>query len=157
MGTNTVEGRPMPKAQKVKSHKGTSAKSPVSRSPRIAVTLPPDIYAAVKDLADLTDQPMSRLVAELATESAPYLARIAAQIRAIKETEAQKAAYVNGILAQAETEARTAANTAFNLLDRLAAPPAPGGPPRHAQRVGVAPQPAKPPRRPPPANRGDEK
>lgn len=127
------------------------------RSPRIAVTVPPDVHRVLLELSELTGEPTSRFVADLVRESAPYLAKIAGHIRSLKDAEAQKRGYVEQILAQAETEARTAADTTMGLLDRLSGIEKPAGAPRRPEALAGSRKASHGRKVPPPANRGDEK
>lgn len=79
--------------------------------PRVAVSLPPDVRAAVRDLAQASDKAESRLIQDLLTEMAPQLRDLAKLIRAAKsgrKAAAQKALrdLVGGSLAEVMIEQR---------------------------------------------------
>jgi hypothetical protein len=55
-----------------------------TRSPRIAVTLPPDVYDIITALSDVQGVPRSRLIADIITQMAPPLSRLASILEAAK-------------------------------------------------------------------------
>jgi len=55
-----------------------------TRTPRIAVTLPPDVYDIITSLSDLQGVPRSRLIADIITQMAPPLSRLASILEAAK-------------------------------------------------------------------------
>ena len=57
-----------------------------TNSKRISISLNPDLYAVISDLADLQNKPMSRLVVELMEEMHPVLSQLRDGIREVKES-----------------------------------------------------------------------
>lgn len=55
-------------------------------SKRISISLPPDVYAMVSDLADLQGKPMSRVVVELLTEMTPVLSLLSEGLREVEKS-----------------------------------------------------------------------
>jgi hypothetical protein len=55
-----------------------------TRTPRIAVTLPPDVYDIITSLSDVQGVPRSRLISDIITQMAPPLARLASILEAAK-------------------------------------------------------------------------
>lgn len=55
-----------------------------TRKPRMALTLPDHVAAAIHDLADATERPAATLVSELLEEMVPQLEGLAKYARAIK-------------------------------------------------------------------------
>lgn len=55
-----------------------------TRTPRIAVTLPPDVYDIITSLAQVQGVPRSRLVADIITQMGPPLARLSSILEAAK-------------------------------------------------------------------------
>ena len=47
-----------------------------TNSKRISISLNPDLYAVISDLADLQNKPMSRVVVELMEEMHPVLSQL---------------------------------------------------------------------------------
>jgi len=56
-------------------------KPKVKRSPRVALTIPPDALAALRDLANATKKPVSSVIAEFLVEMAPQFHDIAKLVR----------------------------------------------------------------------------
>ena len=57
-----------------------------TNSKRISISLNPDLYAVISDLADLQNKPMSRVVVELLEETHPVLSQLRDGIREVKES-----------------------------------------------------------------------
>lgn len=57
-----------------------------TNSKRISISLNPDLYAVISDLADLQNKPMSRLVVELMEEMHPVLSQLRDGIKEVKES-----------------------------------------------------------------------
>ena len=57
-----------------------------TNSKRISISLNPDLYAVISDLADLHHKPMSRVVVELLEEMHPVLSQLRDGIREVKES-----------------------------------------------------------------------
>lgn len=57
-----------------------------TNSKRISISLNPDLYAVISDLADLQNKPMSRVVVELMEEMHPVLSRLRDGIKEVKES-----------------------------------------------------------------------
>ena len=57
-----------------------------TNSKRISISLNPDLYAVISDLADLQNKPMSRVVVELLEEMHPVLSQLRDGIREVKES-----------------------------------------------------------------------
>ena len=57
-----------------------------TQSKRISISLNPDLYAVVSQLADLQNKPMSRVVVELMEEMHPILSNMAAAMAEVKKT-----------------------------------------------------------------------
>lgn len=55
-------------------------------SKRIPISLKPELYAVISDLADLQNKPMSRVVVELMEEMHPVLSRLRDGIKEVKES-----------------------------------------------------------------------
>jgi hypothetical protein len=55
-------------------------------SKRIPISLKPELYAVISDLADLQNKPMSRVVVELMEEMHPVLSQLRDGIREVKES-----------------------------------------------------------------------
>lgn len=63
-------------------------------SPRIAITPTPELKAALEELADAMEQPVSRIIVSLLTEMAPQLrdlAKVARHTKAGKTAAAKRA------------------------------------------------------------------
>lgn len=56
-----------------------------TNSKRISISLNPDLYAVISDLADLQNKPMSRVVVELMEEMHPVLSQLRDGIKEVKE------------------------------------------------------------------------
>lgn len=57
-----------------------------TNSKRISISLNPDLYAVISDLADLQNKPMSRVVVELIEEMHPVLSQLRDGIKEVKES-----------------------------------------------------------------------
>lgn len=57
-----------------------------TNSKRISISLNPDLYAVVFELAELQNKPMSRVVVELLEEMHPVLSQLRDGIREVKES-----------------------------------------------------------------------
>lgn len=57
-----------------------------TNSKRISISLNPDLYAVISDLADLQNKPMSRVVVELMEEMHPVLFQLRDGIKEVKES-----------------------------------------------------------------------
>ena len=57
-----------------------------TNSKRISISLNPDLYAVISDLADLQNKPMSRVVVDLLEEMHPVLSQLRDGIREVKES-----------------------------------------------------------------------
>lgn len=57
-----------------------------TNSKRISISLNPDLYAVISDLAELQNKPMSRVVVELMEEMHPVLSQLRDGIREVKES-----------------------------------------------------------------------
>ena len=57
-----------------------------TNSKRISISLNPDLYAVISDLADLQNKPMSRVVVELMEEMHPVLSQLRDGIKEFKES-----------------------------------------------------------------------
>ena len=57
-----------------------------TNSKRISISLKPELYAVVSQLADLQNKPMSRVVVELLEEMHPVLSQLRDGIREVKES-----------------------------------------------------------------------
>ena len=57
-----------------------------TNSRRISISLNPDLYAVISDLADLQNKPMSRVVVELMEEMHPVLSQLRDGIKEVKES-----------------------------------------------------------------------
>jgi hypothetical protein len=57
-----------------------------TNSKRISISLNPDLYAVISDLADLQNKPMSRVVVELMQEMHPVLSQLRDGIKEVKES-----------------------------------------------------------------------
>ena len=57
-----------------------------TNSKRISISLNPDLYAVISDLADLQNKPMSRVVVELMEEMHPVLSKLRDGIKEVKES-----------------------------------------------------------------------
>ena len=57
-----------------------------TNSKRISISLNPDLYAVISDLADLQNKPMSRVVVELMEEMHPILSNMASAMTAVKKS-----------------------------------------------------------------------
>mgnify|MGYP000721075713 FL=1 len=57
-----------------------------TNSKRISISLNPDLYAVISDLADLQKKPMSRVVVELMEEMHPVLSQLRDGIKEVKES-----------------------------------------------------------------------
>ena len=55
-----------------------------TNSKRISISLNPDLYAVISDLADLQNKPMSRVVVELMEEMHPVLSQLRDGIKEVK-------------------------------------------------------------------------
>ena len=57
-----------------------------TNSKRISISLNPDLYAVISDLADFQNKPMSRVVVELMEEMHPVLSQLRDGIKEVKES-----------------------------------------------------------------------
>ena len=57
-----------------------------TNSKRISISLNPDLYAVISDLAELQNKPMSRVVVELMEEMHPVLSQLRDGIKEVKES-----------------------------------------------------------------------
>lgn len=57
-----------------------------TNSKRISISLNPDLYAVISDLAELQNKPMSRVVVEIMEEMHPVLSQLRDGIREVKES-----------------------------------------------------------------------
>lgn len=57
-----------------------------TNSKRISISLNPELYAVVSQLAELQNKPMSRVVVELMEEMHPVLSQLRDGIREVKES-----------------------------------------------------------------------
>ena len=57
-----------------------------TNSKRISISLNPDLYAVISDLADLQNKPMSRVVVELMEEIHPILSNMASAMAEVKKS-----------------------------------------------------------------------
>lgn len=57
------------------------------RNPRVAITLKPSDYEALKELAELTDQPMSRLLGEMVDIAMPSLKVLKDNLYKVKQLD----------------------------------------------------------------------
>ena len=57
-----------------------------TNSKRISISLNPDLYAVISDLAHLQNKPMSRVVVELMEEIHPILSNMASAMAEIKKS-----------------------------------------------------------------------
>lgn len=57
-----------------------------TNSKRISISLNPELYAVVSQLADLQNKPMSRVVVELMEEMHPVLSQLRDAIKEVKES-----------------------------------------------------------------------
>lgn len=57
-----------------------------TNSKRISISLNPDLYDVISDLADLQNKPMSRVVVELMEEMHPVLSQLRDGIKEVKES-----------------------------------------------------------------------
>lgn len=97
-----------------------------ARAPRLSITLPQDVRAIVHRLASLNGTPEARIIAEVISEAAPVLHKVADAIERVQQVNAEKSAAIRASLAYAQAEAEKTAATALALLDRIAAVPAVG-------------------------------
>lgn len=127
------------------------------RSPRLNISLPPEVVRIVATIAGAQGVSQSSVVRDVLVEASPVLGRIAGYLENYRKLEKEKRDFVRQALAEAEHEAEKLSATAMALLDRIGAEQDPrrgaGG---DAQRP---PAPRRAPARrqvPPLANRGDE-
>lgn len=57
-----------------------------TNSKRISISLNPEVYSVISDLADLQNKPMSRVVVELMEEMHPVLSQLRDGIKEVKES-----------------------------------------------------------------------
>ena len=57
-----------------------------TNSKRFSISLNPDLYAVISDLADLQNKPMSRVVVELMEEIHPILSNMASAMAEVKKS-----------------------------------------------------------------------
>ena len=57
-----------------------------TNSKRISISLNPEVYSVISDLADLQNKPMSRVVVELMEEMHPILASMASAMAEVKKS-----------------------------------------------------------------------
>ena len=57
-----------------------------TNSKRISISLNPDLYAVISDLAELQNKPMSRVVVELMEEMHPILSNMASAMAEVKKS-----------------------------------------------------------------------
>ena len=70
--------------------------------PRVTVTLEPDDYALLRELAELSDESMSSILADLLATTAPQLRRVVAAGRLFKGAQASVRDEIRGKLSEAE-------------------------------------------------------
>ena len=107
-------------------------------SPRIGVSLPPEVYALYKSFSQVSGQSMSSMLAEIAVTSAPALERVLRIAVAAKEAESARRAGLQEATQQAEQQLAPlllqAEQTLGVALDHLES--AVAARPRDAQRRG---------------------
>lgn len=57
-----------------------------TNSKRISISLNPELYSVISDIADLQNKPMSRLVVELLQEMQPVLANVRDALSEVKKS-----------------------------------------------------------------------
>lgn len=85
-------------------------------SPRINVTLPPEIYALYKSFAQVSGNSMSSMLAEIAVTSAPALERVLRVVIAAKEAEQARKDGMKQAFQQAEAELQPLLDQASSTL-----------------------------------------
>jgi hypothetical protein len=96
--------------------------NPKTRSPRIQVTLPPEVMDMLRELSELTGQSMGGMVSELMREALPTLRVTAEAIRRVKEAPREAQA----MLARHANEASIKlAQTQLEFDDLVSKKPAP--------------------------------
>ena len=63
-----------------------------TRSKRIALSLKPEIYSVISDLAQLQNKPMSAVIVELIEELAPVLSNVRDGLKEVNQTNDKAAA-----------------------------------------------------------------
>lgn len=77
-----------------------------TNSKRISISLNPELYAVVSDLAELQNKPMSRIVVELMEEMSPVLESVRDGLKEVRETNDKTAVLkrIGGVLLMDGTE-----------------------------------------------------
>jgi predicted HicB family RNase H-like nuclease len=113
------------------------------RSPRLNVSLPPEIVRIVATIAQAQGVSQARVIRDILVEASPALAKIAAALANVERMKAEKRTALEAVLSQAQREAESLAATSMALLERVAGEVAPEG-------ATDAERPAPDPRRAPP-------
>lgn len=88
-----------------------------TNKPRITISLDPDHYAVLAEMAKLVKSPMSAIVSEIVGEAAPVFARV---VKLVKEANALKGEVgdrVKGLAEEAELQMLPLAREAVKTLD----------------------------------------
>lgn len=56
-----------------------------TRSKRVALSVPPDVYAVLKDLSELQNKPKSTIITEILEETLPHLILMRDSLQAVKD------------------------------------------------------------------------
>lgn len=88
-----------------------------TNKPRVTVTLEPEHYAVLSELASISSQPMSKIVSEIIGEAMPVFARV---VKLAREAEAARASIgdrVKELATEAELQMLPIARDALKTFD----------------------------------------
>ena len=90
-----------------------------ARNPRLQITLTPEVMEIISTIAASSKQSRSKVAADVLTESAPVLRRIATTLSNLRRLNDEKADAIRRTIEGAQAEAEQVAATAMALLERI--------------------------------------
>lgn len=90
------------------------------RSPRINVSLPPEVMRIVRTIAKAQGVSQSNVIRDVLVEATPILAKIAAALANLQRMKVEQRTALSSALSQAQDEAERLAATSMALLERVA-------------------------------------
>jgi hypothetical protein len=89
------------------------------KSPRLNISLPPDVVAMVSTIAELQGMSQAAVIREILVETMPVLKSLAETLQNIRHMEAMKGDAIRATIQGAEKEAQQAAATMMALLSKM--------------------------------------
>jgi ABC-type transporter Mla subunit MlaD len=90
-----------------------------TRHPRLQITLDPEVADIIRTIAAASKQSRAKVAADVITEAAPVLRRIAVTLENVRRLNEQKADAIRRTIEGAQAEAEQVAATALALLERI--------------------------------------